>query len=601
LGICVVTDFYYPEITNLTIEVNKEEEFYTTYIGTIQLSEKYVLEYPEDMKVIDYENVSIILKMWDDFTWDTIKGIYIPQVLVPVPGAEIIINNDYDINENGITGINGVADFNCIRTYCTKDVQIAASYGNYHDTGEISPYMWSYSENATGPNNGNNIIRFSETGELCMTYYQYNPDPDPFIPTRIKRVIEASSINNGEWWYVYNIDYGQNPSMAIAEGTIDGLHYDNGVGYIYNNSTLPSPITVSNGSMWVEPGSMCNNNITNLLHSAGIKYIDEGTPDPYLIHAVFPYNDPESAIVEVLIGPDGENTEFGYLVIPAHNPSICLFSNINTTENEPIIAFEDANSEICWKWYDSYFPRWMLPERKSFSLDLISRNPHIDAYGTNVSLVWEEEIATGTDEYRIYLDNNRFFGDNTETDKKYPKVKRSSYISFVEEDNTVNMWYYKDNYSKKINLTSSENNISYPDFEVKTRLVRPFLTEHTVYYMFTESVGDIYKIRTGKKMFITNDLLQPLFDLALVDTIEDVSNSPLEDYLPGQNRPIERLSSIVKGFDENRYYELIVTTTNNNKNTPYVLLIDGQEEAVIYDKESEITVPVSTANILDNE
>ncbi len=586
--------FYYMIVENIQNYIGQVDTFKIPII-----SKTMDVICPSEIPVLEYYNYEVFVFEEPDVPLDPIR---------PVSNAHVILTNNLDIYEEGYTGTDGRITFFNIYAENTKDLEIIADKdGGYKETvKEAHPYMWSYSENATGPNNGNNIIRFSETGELCMTYYQYNPNPDPYVPTRINRVIEASSINDGEWWYVYDIDYGQNPSMAIAEGTIDGLHYDNGVGYIYNNSTLPSPVTVSNGSMWVEPGSMWNNNITDLLHSSGIKYIDEGTPDPYLIHAVFPYNDPESAVADDILGPEGEiaGNDAAYLVIPAHNPSICLKNNkfsTNVDPNEPIIAFEDANSEICLKWYDSEDIKWLDSYRKSFSLDQISRNPHIDAYGTNVSLVWEEEIGTGTDEYRIYLDNSRFFGDNTETDKKYPKVKRSSYISFVEEDNTVNMWYYKDNYSRKINLTSSENNISYPDFEIKTRLVNPLLTEHTVYYMFTESVGDIYKIRTGTEIFTTRDLPLPLFDMALMDTIEDVSNSPLEDYLPASQRPIERLSSTVKGFDENRYYELIVTTTNNNQNTPYVLLIDGEAIEVIYGKDNEITVPVLTANILDNE
>ncbi|MCK4524080.1 T9SS type A sorting domain-containing protein, partial [candidate division WOR-3 bacterium] len=574
----------------------------------IIIHEMYVT-HTEELGVLKEESIQVQVKGGPIYP---MKPDYIPT---PLSGATVSINNELDILYSGVTEPTGIVTTSENTSY-TKKVNIEVTKETYRTyRGTIEPYMWSYSENATGPNNGNNIIRFSETGELCFTYYQYDPDPEPFIPPRIKRVIKAYSDNEGEWWYVENITYGQNPSIAISKTTtgepIDGIFYDNGVGYLYENLGLPDPGTVINGSIFVDPGSMWNNNIPKIigndtiyyLHSSGIQYL--GYIDyPHLIHAVFPYDDPENAEVEVLIGPEGQiaTNDSSYLAIPAHNPSICLKYNDSTFTNEPIIAFEDVNSEICRKWYDSDDIKWKPPYRISFSENIKSVNPHIDAYGSKVSLVWQEETGIGADDYRIFLDNGRFVMDDTETDKRYPKIKRNSYISFVEDSTNVNMYYYKpDGVGRKINMATADEQVYYPDFEVKTRLIRPFLTEHTVYYMFTEMTGDIYKIKTGKEVFRTNDLLQPLFDLALVDTTENITNSPLEDYLPGQNRPIERLSSTVKGFDENRYYELIVTTTNNNKNTPYVLLIDGQEEAVIYDKESEITVPVSTANILDNE
>ncbi|MCK4524514.1 hypothetical protein KAU15_06270, partial [candidate division WOR-3 bacterium] len=361
---------------------------------TIAVPKVLEVDCPADVPVLTYFNYEVF--------------VYEEEIIYPLTNAHVILTNSMSdpsdfgyIYEEGYTGTDGKVSFN-IYAENTKDLEVIVNKDGYRETAkESKPYMWSYSENATGSNNGNNIIRNTDTGELLLTYYQYNPYPDPFVPTRINRVIEAYSDNEGEWWYVWDKAYGQNPSITITKTAtgdpIDGIFYDNGVGYIYDNAILPSPVTVSNGSMWVEPGSMWNDNITNRLHSSGIKYIDEGTPDPYLIHAKFAYDDPENAIVKVILKPIGKiaGNDPSYLVIPGHNPSIALKFNYLSNLNDRIIAFEDKNSEICWKWYDSWKAEWIDPYRVSFSENIKSINPHIDAYGDKVSLVWEEEIATG--------------------------------------------------------------------------------------------------------------------------------------------------------------------------------------------------------------
>ena len=298
---------------------------------------------------MEYEDIPVILKMWDEFVWDTMKGIYIPDRLVAVEGAEIDMKNEYDVNENGLTDINGEQEFNDIKTNYTKGIDREARYGNYHDEGTISPYMWSNVKEATGPGNGNSITRDPETGELYMVYTKNNPNPDPYVPTQLTRVIEAYSDNEGEWWYVQDIGYGKNASISLTGESEAGIFYDKGIGYVYNATTLPSPITVINGSVFVEPGSVWSNNITNYMHSSGIKYLSS-LEYPYLVHAMFSHEDPSDVVEEILIGPEGMNTKEGYLVIPAHNPSIALQYNYTSEfedKNDRLIAFEDKNSEIC--------------------------------------------------------------------------------------------------------------------------------------------------------------------------------------------------------------------------------------------------------------
>ena len=203
----------------------------------------------------------------------------------------------------------------------------------------------------------------------------------------------------------------------------------------------------------------------------------------------------------------------------------------------------------------------------------------------------------GTDEYRIYLNGSRFIGDNTETNKLYPKVKRNRYISYVE-NNDINIWYYQDETSRKIHLYEGTE-IYYPDFDVKTTKITTLRTRHTVYYMYNEKDGDIYKIKTGKEEFTTSNIIPPLFDMAISDTMDVTGNSPIYEYITPNNRPVERISSVIEGLNDKKYYDISVITTNNNKNEPYILMIDGEVKEVIYGKENETLIPLDNQYLDD--
>lgn len=563
----------------------------TQYDGQIDtfeipiLAYNFDVEYPTEIPVLTYNNFEIAVS----------------RAYSDIQDAHVIVTNGIDVFEEGYTGTDGRVQFT-VYTECTKDIEVIVDKDGGFRTfiGYCTPYMWSYSNEATGPNNANHIVRNDETGELFMTYTQHNPYPDPFVPTRINRVIGAYSDNDGEWWYVEDMGYGMNSSIDLD---IDGnpeIFYDRVTGYYYNTFLLPNPSVVTNGSIWVAPGSMWHDSVNGLVNTAGIKYVD--TEDkPYLVNAVFDVNDPLNADVEVVIDYNGRETEDGYLVMPHVNPSIALAYNSDSYQNDRLIAFEDKNSEICQIRYNSLIPRWDAPERKSFSDNLKSINPHMDAFYSNVSLVWQEESAPGTDNYRIYLNDSKFFGDNTETNKQFPKVKRNQYISCVDDNNYAKLWYFKDSYVREIDLAVSTENIYYPDFDIKTTAIPPIKTRHTAYFVFTEQDGDIYKINTGNTEFTTNDIIQPLDNIALSDTTDVTHISPIYNYIPSLSRPVDRITSTITGLDYTKYYELKVNTTNNNKNEPYILMVDGNITEVIYGKENELLVPVNAEYVSDRE
>lgn len=570
----IISDFFKAE--PITIPV-------TIYEMTVTMN--------DEIPVLEYSDISI-----------DIKGELVNEpdaAYLPLTNVNIMIEG-IDVNYNGAVTSPGMYESTENTSY-TKPINVTITKDKYRTfEGTITPYMWSNVKEATGSNNSNSIVRDPSTGELYMIYTKNNPNPDPYVPTQLTRVIGAYSNNEGEWWYVQDIGYGKNGSIALTQNSEPGTFYDKSIGYVYNTATLPSAITVVNGSVFVEPGSIWNNNLTNYMHSAGIKYL--GSLDyPYLLHAMFPHDDPESVLEEILISPEGLSTESQYIVIPAHSPTIALKYNELCPwddKNDRIIAFEDKNSEICQIIFNTTDLEWNLPERKSFSLSQKSINPCIDVFGEYTDLVWQEGIDEATDEYRIFLNGSRFIGDQTETNKLYPKVKRNSYISYVEDNQNIKVSYFKDDALNTFNLYSGSG-LYYADFEVKTTNINSVRTKHTIYYMYTEEEGDIYKIRTGTKEFTTNDLPAPLFELAAADTTDVTGGSPIYEYIGSDNRPIDRITSEVGGLNEDKYYSLSVVSTNNNKNEPYVVMIDGEVSEVVYGKESETIIPIDNQYLDD--
>ncbi|MGE3063794.1 MAG: LVIVD repeat-containing protein, partial [bacterium] len=599
------------EFGNVTFNITKTDTLPTRVVAvntseTIQTEKRDIFaDYKEFASVTVNKNELPAIKDENVLVTAYEYAIYPPDeelntAKVPSVGATVTTTfTDKDGNVlEGLTGTDGELDINGIYQRGTTDVRVTVDkVGFLAYTLTVKPYMWSRSNKALGSTSANHIIRNSIDKRLYMTYYMYDMTEPP-IGLRQHKIILGTSSDEGKSWELEKVANGFNPSIVqLSDGDV-GLLYDEGISYLFENAALPDPSTVTNGSLKVEPGSVALNLQTGLLHSTGIKtlYTEDNLN---LIHAVFDANNPEDAQVEIAINKDGLPDQSGATRVPYLTPSISMWYNSQNTTYYPMIAFVDTDYDVILRYFDKEYNSFLI-ENISNSPTSLSLNPYIECKGENTFLVWQEQV--NTDEYAIYMNGSRSFVDSTFTDKRFPKVKNGTYISCLEKTdlNRIKVFPYQTNYYKNpITMMETRDSVFSPDISYKTVYdTKNQKTTHTVYGLWEQKTGSIYKIKTDTVMFITDKNALPTSFAGFTDTSE-TTESPIYDYVNAKGRRVESFVKDISGLDEGRYYEVELNTTNSSKKEPYVVMIDGEVRDVIYGKENKTLIQLEADDYTD--
>ncbi|MGE3062340.1 MAG: T9SS type A sorting domain-containing protein [bacterium] len=535
----------------------------------------------DEIPVLKYEDIEI--KVTDRKISEPLPDGY-PYTVIE--GCTIDVYYCDGRMDKGLTNSFGTVIWNDKYIQGTQPLMIVAyKDGYFPDTSYIEPYMWSTTQDAMGPSSSNHIVMYYDTlKDTTMVNMVYNDG---------ERIISCTSEDFGETWITVSMGSGLNPSITSVANIGSALIWKYGAGWAYSYRTSPwTPIDtnyfdVINSvmpSIITEPGS------DTMIWLAGLceSQLYNGNYD--IVYSQFKYYRWDTFSQTVLINSTGELNEENYLAIPQANPSIGAkdWSGIYA----PMFAFEDKNGEIIKKELDPKTNLWNSITNQS-NTSTKSCNPYVNpkSYTDNLKIVWQEEVALNS--YRIYLDGVRFAYDNTETDKRYPKIK-DKILTYIENGNKMVVCpkLIKSTYAN-IEINASDS-IFNPEIAMYVTS-NSALTKIYVRSVYTVKKDDYYRIETSYDRVVSEDMASALIGNEITLSIPTVitTTSYLKDYLPsGDKQKVERISGTYNGLNRYKDYMVEIKTTNNNKNQPYVVVVDGELETVIYGKENTTQIRI---------
>jgi hypothetical protein len=475
---------------------------------------------------------------------------------------------------------------------------IAYKDGYFPDTSYIEPYMWSTIQEAMGPNSNNHITEYV----------------DPVYQITDLKLIYSDGINIRSWFsedfgetWQYLAVTGQGTDISVTnlgdEGVAAMWKSDTYWAYSYSYSPwMPIDTNYFDLLNAVVPSITTNHTTRDSIWFVGLYEHQINSGNYGILYSSFKYDQWKTTVPIELITPAGEYNQFmDYLAIPQANPSVGAKDWSGTVA--PMFAFEDKNGEIIKKEYNADYMvnSWQSITNQS-NTSTKSCNPYVNpkSYTDNLKLVWQEEVALNS--YRIYLDGARFAYDNTETDKRYPKIK-DKILTYVEDGTKMVVCSKLINSSYTNIKIGSADSIFNPEIAMITTTTG-VLTKINVRSVYTVKKDDHYRIETSYDRVLAEDFASAVIgnEITLTTPTLLTTTSYLKDYLPsGEKRKVERVSGTYNGLNKYKDYIVELKTTNNNKNQPYVVVVDGEVEAVIYGKENTTQIRIDKTDYAEDK